>query len=123
MVDQIGSLGFAIDQLGSLFGAQLNAQQAFTNGAQNVIEGGAVNLGAGLLLGQSPRVGLGGGSVSFGELAGAQVGDTLGGSFGGAVGQIVGRGSSIAVGVSGAFLGGYLAASAAKCLVQAESGP
>jgi hypothetical protein len=122
MIDQAGAFGFAIDQVGSLFGAQLNAQQAFTNDASNFIEGGAVNFFGGLFLAQSSRVGFGGSTVPFGELAGAQIGNTLGGSVLSTAGQVVGRGSSYATGISGAFVGGYLAGSAAKCWAQASSG-
>lgn len=39
VADRIGALGFAIDQLGSLLGAQLNAQQSFTNSTADFLEG------------------------------------------------------------------------------------
>jgi hypothetical protein len=100
MVDQMGSAGFAIDQVGSLFGANLNQQQAFQAVTDNIIDGGAINLFSGLALGRL-----------FGGLGG----NSLAGGLGGTAGQIVVRGSAAGVAVSGALAGGFLVGSFAKC--------
>jgi hypothetical protein len=113
MVDQMGSAGFAIDEVGSLFGANLNEQQAFQSAADDIINGGAINFLGGAALSRTIG-GLGGKSVSFGEFAGSQVGSTFGG-LGRTVGQIAGRGSATGVALSGALAGGFLVGSFAKC--------
>ncbi|MBS0422255.1 MAG: VCBS repeat-containing protein [Proteobacteria bacterium] len=118
MADQIGALGFLVDQIGSLSGAKLDAQQAFANGAADVLEGGAYNLIGGYLLSSPSRVGLGGGTVPRGLLMGSRIGGTLFGSTGAEVGGTIGLGASTAAAVSGALIGGYLGASAAICLAQ-----
>ena len=100
---------------------QPNAQQAFEQAAVTVEQGGAINAIVGRVLASTSRVGFGGYTVSFGELGGAQVGETLFGAAGGLGGQIVGRGVAYGTAISGAFVAGYLAASYAKCVYQANN--
>ena len=118
---QASALGFAIDQLGNLFGTQLNAQQAFENAAVSMEQGGAINAITGYVVASTARVGFSGYTASLLELNGAQLGGSLAGELGGAVGQIGGRGAAYAAAISGGFMAGYLATSYAKCVYQANN--
>jgi RHS repeat-associated protein len=119
MADRVGALGFALDQFASLFGADSNLQQAFSQGVYDIEAGGAANMIAGYVL-ASGRLGLGGGSVPNGMLWGSRIGGTLFGATGGEIGATLGLGASTATAISGAFAGGYLAATAAICFAQTQ---